>query len=231
MYRIVISGLLIVGLTIGGCAQKNGSKTNDKMENANDSLSYAIGLTIATSLEQQDLQDINLDLFRKAMEDQFGGTSMMEAAAAEEFMRAEMQARQNSKFEKNKTEGEAWLAENAKKDGIMTTDSGLQYEVITEGNGASPDQDDEVTVHYKGTLINGEVFDSSYDRGTPATFATNRVIKGWTEGLQLMKEGAKYKFYIPQDLAYGANPRPGGIIEPYMPLIFEVELIQVAPKE
>ncbi len=96
---------------------------------------------------------------------------------------------------------------------------------------SSPDENDDVTVHYKGTLTNGETFDSSYDRGTPATFGVNRVIKGWTEGLQLMKEGAKYNFYIPQELAYGANPRPGGLIEPYMPLVFEVELIQVTPKD
>lgn len=201
------------------------------MENATDSLSYAIGMTIASSLEQQDLTDLNFELFQKAIQDKMNGTALMEQADADAFMRTEMQARQNAQFDANKAEGEAWLAENAKKEGVIVTESGLQYEIIQEGSGASPDSNDEVTVHYTGTLTNGEKFDSSVDRGQPSTFAANRVIKGWTEGLQLMKEGAKYRFYIPQELAYGANPRPGGIIEPYMPLVFDVELIQVSPKE
>jgi len=231
MYRILVSVLLAVGLTVGGCAQKKGSKSTVAIENSTDSLSYAIGLSIAGSFEDQDLKDLNLDLIKKAMADKFAGTPVMEPEACEAFVQKELQARQDRKFESNQGDGEAWLAENAKKDGIKITDSGLQYEVVTEGTGASPDENDDVTVHYKGTLTNGETFDSSYDRGAPATFGVNRVIKGWTEGLQLMKEGGKFKFYIPQELAYGANPRPGGIIEPYMPLVFEVELIQVTAKD
>lgn len=231
MYRTVVSVLLAVGLTVGGCAQKKGSKATVNIENATDSLSYAIGMSIAGSFEQQDLSDLNLDLVKKAMEDKFAGTPMMEPEACDAFVQQELKNRQDRKFDANKEVGEAWLAENAKKDGIQITASGLQYEIVTEGTGASPDENDDVTVHYKGTLTNGETFDSSYDRGTPATFGVNRVIKGWTEGLQLMKEGAKYNFYIPQELAYGANPRPGGLIEPFMPLVFEVELIQVTPKD
>ncbi|WP_051906784.1 FKBP-type peptidyl-prolyl cis-trans isomerase [Methylomarinum vadi] len=126
----------------------------------------------------------------------------------------------------NKAAGEAFLAENGKKDNIVTTDSGLQYEVIEQGNGASPSATDNVTVHYKGTTIDGKVFDSSYDRGAPATFPLNRVIAGWTEGLQLMKEGAKYRFFIPAQLAYGERGA-GRVIGPNSALIFDVELIKV----
>lgn len=128
--------------------------------------------------------------------------------------------------QENKAAGEEFLAENAKKAGVKTTTSGLQYEVLNEGTGISPKASDNVTVHYKGTTINGEEFDSSYSRGEPATFPLNRVIAGWTEGLQLMKEGAKYRFYIPSDLAYGERGA-GRAIGPNAALIFDVELIKV----
>ncbi len=126
----------------------------------------------------------------------------------------------------NKQAGEAFLVENATKQGIISTDSGLQYEIIEQGEGRTPSATDNVTVHYKGTSLDGKVFDSSYDRGQPATFPLNRVIKGWTEGVQLMKEGAKFKFYIPSNLAYGERGA-GGSIGPNETLIFEVELIKV----
>lgn len=128
--------------------------------------------------------------------------------------------------QENKAAGEAFLAENAKKPGVKTTASGLQYEVLTEGSGAAPKASDNVTVHYRGTTINGEEFDSSYGRGEPLTFPLNRVIPGWTEGLQLMKEGAKYRLYIPSDLAYGERGA-GGVIGPNATLIFDVELIKI----
>ena len=119
------------------------------------------------------------------------------------------------------------MAQNAAKEGISTTSSGLQYKHTLEGTGTSPDANDEVTVHYRGTLLNGNEFDSSLKRGEPISFPLNGVIPGWTEGLQLMKEGGKTTFYIPQELAYGARPAPGGAIPPYSALIFEVELIKV----
>ncbi|MCL7422172.1 MAG: FKBP-type peptidyl-prolyl cis-trans isomerase [Methylobacter sp.] len=128
--------------------------------------------------------------------------------------------------EENKAAGEAFLAENAKKPNIITTASGLQYEILKKGEGATPSATDNVTVHYKGTTIDGEEFDSSYSRGEPATFPLNRVIAGWTEGVQLMQEGAKYRFYIPSDLAYGAHGA-GRAIGPNAALIFDVELIKV----
>ncbi|MEX0916425.1 MAG: FKBP-type peptidyl-prolyl cis-trans isomerase, partial [Wenzhouxiangellaceae bacterium] len=128
----------------------------------------------------------------------------------------------------NREEGEAFLAANADKAGITVTESGLQYRVIEEGEGASPDADDRVTVHYRGKLISGVEFDSSYSRGEPATFGLNQVIPGWTEGLQLMQKGAKYEFFVPSDLAYGEQGRPGPI-GPNSTLIFEVELLEVVP--
>lgn len=130
----------------------------------------------------------------------------------------------------NKAAGEAFLAENAKKPSITTTESGLQYEIIEQGDGDSPVESDAVTVHYKGTTIDGQVFDSSYDRGEPATFPLNRVIAGWTEGLQLMKEGGKFRFYIPSELAYGER-EAGSAIPANSVLIFDVELIKVHKSE
>jgi FKBP-type peptidyl-prolyl cis-trans isomerase FkpA len=128
--------------------------------------------------------------------------------------------------EENKAAGEAFLAENAKKPNITTTASGLQYEILKKGEGATPSATDNVTVHYKGTTIDGNEFDSSYSRGEPATFPLNRVIPGWTEGVQLMQEGAKYRFYIPSELAYGAHGA-GRLIGPNSTLIFDVELIKI----
>jgi FKBP-type peptidyl-prolyl cis-trans isomerase FklB len=123
--------------------------------------------------------------------------------------------------------GIAFLEANKSKEGVVTTNSGLQYVVVKEGNRKYPTSTDNVTVHYHGTTIDGTVFDSSVDRGETSSFGLNQVIKGWTEGLQLMGEGAKFIFYIPQELAYGKNPRPGGAIKPYMALVFEVELFNI----
>jgi FKBP-type peptidyl-prolyl cis-trans isomerase FklB len=132
-----------------------------------------------------------------------------------------------AKYSGNMKIGEEFLAENTKKEGVKVTASGLQYEVIKAGSGAKPTAASEVTVHYHGTLIDGTVFDSSVDRGETSSFFLNQVIPGWTEGLQLMSKGAKYRFYVPQDIAYGANPRPGGPIKPYMALIFDIELFDI----
>jgi FKBP-type peptidyl-prolyl cis-trans isomerase FklB len=130
-----------------------------------------------------------------------------------------------AEFNENKLAGETFLAENAKRENVKTTASGLQYEVLAEGKGEKPSVTDKVKVHYRGTLIDGTEFDSSYGRGTPAEFGVNQVIKGWTEALQLMSVGSKYKLYIPQDLAYGAKNQ--GKIKPFSTLIFEVELLGI----
>ena len=155
----------------------------------------------------------------------------MSASEADALVRMEMTKLKEQQAQAAKAAGEAFLADNAQKEGINTTSSGLQYIHTEEGNGASPDANDEVTVHYRGTLLDGTEFDSSFKRGEPISFPLNGVIKGWTEGLQLMKEGGKTTFFIPQDLAYGARPAPGGAIPPYAALIFDVELIKVNPKD
>ena len=194
---------------------------------------YAIGVDLGRSL-QPVKQDVDIVALKAGLDDVFNGTEpKLDDAAREEVKNTvakKMQERQMqerlAQAEKATAEGEKFLAEHGKKDGVKTTASGLQYEVITEGKGTKPTAADRVTVHYKGTLINGETFDSSYDRGQPVTFPLANVIPGWTEGVQLMTPGSKYKFVIPAALAYGE--RGAGVkIGPNETLIFEVELISV----
>lgn len=193
-----------------------------------NAVSYCIGLSVADSLMQQELGGINPIVMAEAIAAVFNGeTSKYTPEEANGIIQAYLQDVTASKFEVYKVEGEAFLAENAKKEGVQTTASGLQYEIIEAGNGAKPVATDTVKVHYHGTLIDGTVFDSSVSRGMPATFGVHQVIKGWTEALQLMPVGSKYRLYIPQDLAYGAQPHPGGAIKPFMALIFDVELISI----
>jgi FKBP-type peptidyl-prolyl cis-trans isomerase FklB len=199
------------------------------MDKIKDEASYGVGMSIGQSLEGQNLEGLNLDEFLKGIQDVFNHVQpKFSPQEANQKIQEYLTSVTESKFEANKTEGTNFLSENRKKAGITTLESGLQYEVIEVGTGAKPEATSEVTVHYHGTLINGDVFDSSVARGTPATFGVNQVIKGWTEALQLMPTGSKWKLYIPQELAYGANPHPGGPIQPYMALIFEVELISIA---
>lgn len=190
---------------------------------------YALGVNIAQSLQSQGLTDFDTADLVKGLNDVFGGGSLgMESDEIFATLRAAAEAGQAKKFAANKEAGESFLAQNATRSGVTVLDSGLQYEVMASGSGRSPGPTDRVTTHYHGTLIDGTVFDSSVSRGQPASFGVNQVIKGWTEALQLMKEGDKWRLFVPQELAYGASPRPGGPIEPYCALIFEVELISVA---
>jgi len=193
-----------------------------------NAVSYAIGLSVASSLKEQNLDQLDPTVLSNAIKDVFENkTPKFSPNEAQDIIQNYLKELSEQQFAKNKEEGEAFLTENGAKAGITTTASGLQFEVVVEGTGKTPSATDLVEVHYHGTLINGNVFDSSIERGTPATFGVNQVIKGWTEALQLMKEGSKYRLYIPQDLAYGAHPHPGGPIEPLMALIFDVELITV----
>lgn len=188
-------------------------------------VSYCVGMSIAESLAQQNLSNLSIEAFAEAIEDVFQGKELKYSPEqANGIIQQYMQKAMQEMYAANKAAGEAFLSENFNKEGVKTTLSGLQYEVIAEGEGAKPGPTSQVTVHYHGTLIDGTVFDSSIQRGTPATFGVNQVIKGWTEALQLMNKGAKYRLYVPQELAYGANA-PGGAIQPYMTLIFDVELI------
>lgn len=192
------------------------------------SVSYCIGLSVADSLIQQNLGGIDPQAMAQAIADVFDGKAIeYSPEQANQIIQAYLQEAAAKAFEVNKTAGEEFLAENGKRSEVTTTASGLQYEVIEAGTGAKPAATDTVQVHYHGTLIDGTVFDSSVNRGMPATFGVHQVIKGWTEALQLMPVGSKYRLYIPQDLAYGAHPHPGGAIQPFMALIFDVELLAI----
>ncbi len=199
-----------------------------------DKLSYALGMAIGHQLKDLCLEHLEVADFAAAVSDVLAGKQPQlgdqEAQQIVQQGLAECERRQQEAREKAgavcRQEGEAFLTANGKKEGVMTLPSGLQYEVINEGTGRKPKATDQVKCHYEGTLIDGTVFDSSYRRNQPATFPLNGVIKGWTEGLQLMSEGAKYRFYIPYQLAYGAAGA-GASIPPYAALIFDVELIEV----
>ena len=191
-----------------------------------DKVSYALGMSIGHQLQQMDAADLNIDDFSQAIKDVFAGKAHLTDSEAQIAVQTFFQQKAEEQAKAAKAEGENFLAENAKKPGVKTLPSGLQYQVLREGNGRRPTATDEVECHYEGTLINGQVFDSSYQRGQTATFGLNQVIKGWTEGLQLMQEGAKYRFFIPYSLAYGEQGA-GQAIPPYAALIFDVELIKV----
>lgn len=200
-----------------------------------DKLSYALGHNIGHQLIGMGLQkSLNIDDFAAAVADILqGNTPKMSHEEVHEVLEhyfAELEERQQAEAAERgkaaKGEGEAFLAENKKRAGVVTTPSGLQYEIVKEGTGRQPKASDTVRCHYEGTLIDGTVFDSSYRRGMPAEFGLRQVIAGWTEGVQLMKEGSIFKFYIPYNLAYGERGA-GADIPPYAALIFKVELINV----
>ncbi|MFC2517180.1 MAG: FKBP-type peptidyl-prolyl cis-trans isomerase [Prevotella sp.] len=199
-----------------------------------DKLSYALGLGIGRQLSQMGANDLNAADFAQAVKDMIDGKEPQVPAAeaqqiVEDFFQKQeerQRAEAAEKYKGAKSEGEKYLSENAKKEGVTTLPSGLQYQVLKEGNGKSPKATDKVVCHYEGMLIDGTMFDSSIQRGEPATFPLNGVIAGWTEGLQLMKEGAKYRFFIPYQLGYGERGA-GASIPPFATLVFDVELIEV----
>lgn len=196
------------------------------LKSESDSLSYALGVSVASFYKQQGLNNLNSTVISKAISDVLAGKKpVMDANQCQGFIMTYMNKQQATKSKPNVDAGEKFLAQNKTKAGVKTTPSGLQYEVLTQGQGPKPLATDTVVVNYKGTLINGTEFDNSYKRGEPISFPLNGVIRGWTEGLQLMPVGSKYKFYIPYQLGYGLNeqgPIPAGSV-----LVFEVELLQI----
>jgi len=192
-----------------------------------DEISYSLGVVMAQNLKKEGIKGLNSERLAQAINDVLEGKTLeITPEQASANFQAYMQKQQENAHAGNKTEGEAFLAQNKTKPGVSTTASGLQYEVITKGTGPMPSLSDKVNVHYHGTLITGEVFDSSVERGEPISFPLNGVIQGWQEGLQLMPVGSKYKFYIPQEIAYG-NRGAGALIKPYSALVFEVELLGI----
>ncbi|WP_317171436.1 FKBP-type peptidyl-prolyl cis-trans isomerase [Tamlana sp. I1] len=224
--------LVTMVLLVVSCNKTGATKKPVKTEL--DSVSYAIGMDVAKNVKAS-FDEFDNDLFVQGFTNVIDSTDILiTPEQAQLVVRNYFQKKQQEEAakaaelgEKNKEEGAKFLEENKTKEGVHTTDSGLQYIVLKEGTGPKPTPASKVKVHYHGTLLDGTVFDSSVDRGEPAEFGVTQVIKGWTEGLQLMPEGSKYKFFIPQNLAYGANPRPGGAIKPYATLIFDVELLEV----
>lgn len=223
--------MLLVGFIISACSQ-DASKSDIKTDM--DKASYAIGYDIGESLKAENLDDVNLDILLLGMREAKGdGEPALDEEArmlALNYFQQEMMRRQQERITNEGAEnlelGNAFLENNAQKDGVVVTESGLQYRVLQEGSGRKPSSGDRVTVHYRGSLIDGTQFDSSYDRGEPATFGVTQVIAGWTEGLQLMSVGSKYELTIPADLAYGPQGRPGAI-PPNAVLVFEVELLGI----
>ncbi len=207
----------------------------EKPESLEDRASYAIGLNLGRSLVAQGVA-VNVDLLSRGVRDAVGGgetlLSDQEMNETMQALQTKVQQEQQAKFaamaEENRAAGEALLASNAGAEGVTTTDSGLQYKVLTEGEGGSPTAADQVRVHYEGRLVDGNVFDSSYDRGEPVEFQLGGVIPGWVEALPLMKVGSKWRLWIPSALAYGAQGRPPQI-GPNSTLIFEVELLGIVP--
>ena len=207
-----------------------GQEKTPQLKDQKDKVSYAIGMQIGFNLGRQKV-DVNPDILAAGIKDSLAGKPQLTADQVKQVMsqfEKDMEQKQKALAEKNKTEGAKFLEENKKKPGVKTTASGLEYKVEKEGTGPQPKPTDIVTVNYRGTLIDGTEFDSSYKRGQPATFPVNGVIKGWTEALQLMKKGAKYKLFIPSNLAYGERAM-GPDIGPNSTLIFEVELVDVKP--
>ena len=193
-----------------------------------DSVSYALGVNMAENLKHMDFKDLNVMAVAKGIQDCLAekpGTMTNEDAII--LLNTFFSNLQDKKSKENLEEGRKFLEENAKKEGVIVDSTGLQYKVIVEGTGPKPKAEDKVRVHYRGTLIDGTEFDSSYGRNEPAEFKLNQVIKGWTLGLQKMSVGSKYMLYIPTELGYGERVRPGGAIKPNSALIFEVELLDI----
>jgi FKBP-type peptidyl-prolyl cis-trans isomerase len=231
MKKSFISGVvLVVIMSLAACAQTDSGSASKKvkLQSELDSVSYAMGVNVASGIYSQGMREIDLDALVKGFDDVFKQNDLL--IPNEETMPILNQyfmSLSERLAAENLEKGLKFLEENGQKAGILTTESGLQYEILKGGTGPQPVDTSFVTVHYHGTLLDGTVFDSSVDRGEPTSFALNRVIPGWTEGVQLMQVGSKFKFYIPSELAYGSNPRPGGPIGPNEVLIFEVELLEI----
>ena len=228
---------LVIGITLTMLATPLFAENRPALKDTKDKVSYSIGLDIGNTFKKQKME-INADVLAAGVKDALSGANPLLTpdemrTVMTQFsndMREKAATASKEAGEKNTKEGEKFLAENKTKPGVKTTASGLQYLVEKEGSGAAPKETDTVTVNYRGTLIDGTEFDSSYKRGEPATFPVNRVIKGWTEALQLMKPGGKYKLFIPANLAYGPSGA-GGDIGPNATLVFEVELLSAKPAE
>jgi FKBP-type peptidyl-prolyl cis-trans isomerase FklB len=227
--KILVLAICFSTAALLSCEGQKG-KTSVSLKTTADSVSYSIGVSIGSNMRKDGLDSLNLDIMKEAIRSAIKGDSLMlDANASQGVIQSYLAAKQKQKGDANVEAGKKFLAENKSKPGVKVLPDGLQYIVIKEGTGPTPTANDTVSVHYHGTLIDGTVFDSSIERGEPAEFPVGAVIKGWTEALQLMKVGSKYKLFIPPDLAYGdraAGPKIGA----NSTLIFEVELLGIKGK-
>jgi FKBP-type peptidyl-prolyl cis-trans isomerase FklB len=223
---VIFATVLTVSIILISCQTNNVSKV--KLSSELDTVSYCIGINIGSNLKNIPMDEINYDAFIKGVQDIYNDEELLvdlyEASSKINTYFTKLEALQ---YQANLEEGEEFLEENKSREDIETLPSGLQYRIIREGTGSVPELTDEVTVHYHGTLIDGTIFDSSVERGEPATFPVNQVIHGWQEILQMMPVGSKWEVYIPANLAYGLRPPQGSPIEPNMVLIFEIELLSI----
>jgi FKBP-type peptidyl-prolyl cis-trans isomerase len=214
-------------LSLAACEKQEAAQTQLNIEADDDRFSYALGMVIGERVLKQ-YGDVNYELMLAGIKAQHkDAETLITLDQAGESLQAKLEKTLATQTEENKSRGADYLKSHAEKEGVQVTESGLQYIVITEGDGVKPKPTDEVTVHYRGTLIDGSEFDSSYSRNAPTSFGVSQVIPGWTEGLQLMSVGSHYKFYIPQDLAYGTQSPPGAPFGPGETLVFEVELLEI----
>jgi FKBP-type peptidyl-prolyl cis-trans isomerase len=213
-------------LSLSACEKKDAAPTQSNLETEADRFSYALGMVIGERVLKQ-YGDVDYDLLLEGIKLQHKDqATLISLDEAGEVLKTQLEQTLATQTDENKSRGADYLKSHAEKEGVQITESGLQYIVITEGDGIKPKATDEVTVHYRGTLIDGTEFDSSYSRNAPASFTLNQVIPGWTEGVQLMSIGSKYLFVIPYELGYGERGA-GGSIGPYETLIFEVELLEI----
>ena len=233
MYFRLLAVMIILTYLVGCAPEEASSAAELKLDTSKNRISYTIGVNIGQDFKAQDM-DVDPDVLLMGLKDVLAGKELQltdeemvqEVQNFQQEMQAKMVAEMEEQATRNKAEGESFLAENAKQEGVVVTESGLQYKILEPGEGDAPGPADLATVHYRGTLIDGTQFDSSYDRGQPATFPVGGVIPGWTEALQLMKPGAKWQLFIPAELAYG-DRGAGQDIGPNATLLFDVELISV----
>ncbi|MEM6725479.1 MAG: FKBP-type peptidyl-prolyl cis-trans isomerase [Bacteroidota bacterium] len=235
-YLFLLTMICLIGAVTPGFAQKKKKKKKGKQEqvvepfalnNATDSISYAFGLLFGANLYNEEVDDLDIEVFMEGFKESLKGNSpFFDQAITRTMVNDHISEKRKAKVERMKKEGQEFLAANAVKDSVTVTESGLQYKVLRQGTGAIPTKTDKVVTHYEGRLLDGKVFDSSYSRGEPIAFNVTGVIKGWTEALQLMPVGSKWELYIPYDLAYGERGA-GADIPPFATLIFEIELMEI----
>lgn len=227
----ILIALFIGAFIILSCSQNNTKPVENKevrLQNHYDTVSYALGVDFANELRNNGFKDINYDAFEKGFNEEFyGSNSFLKYYEADQIKIKYYRSLFHGMVKRNKEEAERFLSDNKNKKDVITTESGLQYIVLSEGDGNIPKEDSEVKVHYTGTFIDGRIFDSSLENEEPAQFKVKGVIPGWTEALQLMRVGSKWKLFIPPHIGYGTQVRPGGIIQPNQLLIFEVELLEI----